>query len=182
MATDMEKTRLDLILVHLRQKNPAATCEDAAEYQRTHRYCDVSEFDQRECAGGKYLSEDYVMRYCASEQSLPDKAEHVFNLWGKTRTQHNVLFNDYTGLPFGFSYWILKKCDPCPIYRVIERDILDGYKKIRTLDTYERFVDHYYDESFEPVYGTEHDCYYVHTDEKIYEYIDPNYDESFDEY
>lgn len=118
----------------------------------------------------------YVLRYCASELSIPCKAIHIILIFGKSYiTGNQTNFNNKTGLPFGYCYMIEKGQDIAN-YRKIEIDILAD-KKIPDLDepnyfySYDAFVKYYNDEKFpEPQY--EDDECYCKEDEKDEEIID----------
>lgn len=117
---------------------------------------------------------DFVLRYCASEQSLPKNAKNISAIFGiSQKTGHTTTFNKLTGLPFGFSYEI-NKGDDVPYFRKIEHDIIIGKAK-PTIDeqnylySYDEFIKYYYDEKFsEP-------CYDYDEDDK------EEYDDSYDE-
>ncbi len=55
-------------------------------------------------------NKEYILRYCASEKSIPKAAININLIYGKTwELGQQELFNNYTNLPFGYSYKIEKK-------------------------------------------------------------------------
>lgn len=119
---------------------------------------------------------EYVLRYCASELSIPKNVRKITTIFGSSpKTGHTSTFNNCTGLPYGFSYEIKRGADNVG-YRKIEHDIIIGKKfplinEPNYLYSYQNFVDYYFDEKFlEP--------YYEDNDYEEEEEYDDTYDEN----
>lgn len=101
-----------------------------------------------------YDDPNIVMRYCASSLSIPADAFGILNIYDKNMET----FNEYTNMPYGFSYKIQKDKDPQPFTsRKIEKEIAMnrwlGSLEIKDhLLSYDNFINYYDDEEFsEPI-------------------------------
>lgn len=95
------------------------------------------------------VNEDYILRFCASEKSIPKESSNINLIYGKTwEFGEQELFNKYTNLPFGYSYKIEKKYNIHP-KRIIEYDINANIKNYEIMTNYNNFVNYYEDEEFE---------------------------------
>jgi hypothetical protein len=95
-----------------------------------------------------------VLRYCASELSIPNNATDVSRLF-----RNNYDHNKYTNLAYGYSYWIEEEgMDTSTNIRNIEKDkifenIGDNYFTNfcpQHMFSYETFTEYYSDEKFPP--------------------------------
>jgi hypothetical protein len=93
----------------------------------------------------KPVCSEFVLRFCASELSVPSNATNITQIFGKSITGSSSTFNRATNLPFGFSYKIGKNLDTHK-RRIIEYDIDMNNQK--NFYTYNEFINYYYDEKF----------------------------------
>lgn len=98
-------------------------------------------------------NKEYILRYCASEKSIPKEAININLIYGKTwEYGQQELFNNYTNLPFGYSYKIEKKNNVHP-KRIIEFDLNflqnNNYNNYNMMKSLDNFINYYNDEEFD---------------------------------
>jgi hypothetical protein len=104
----------------------------------------------------KEIQGNTVLRFCASEKSIPPHATRIISIFGNNGFHKQSTFNELTGLAYGFSYIVPHGTDPSIKHRKIELDILND-KNVKTLSIdspnwfidRNEFVNYYSDEEFD---------------------------------